>query len=208
MNGTSIRLLTRALVPSALLLFAVALLSVSRQIPVGMFTRDPTALADMDPLTGVLSNLGVLLWSATAAITLFGAALLKGAQPAQMSRFLFWSGALTLVLTLDDLFQFHEDLAERYLGLKDGTFYLALGLAMIGYLARFRRMILRSGYALVFVFALAFFAFSVAIDSVLDRWLWRLGTWEVFAEDGAKFLGIASWFGYFARTTYRLLAER
>jgi hypothetical protein len=190
-----------------LLLLAVALLSVSRQIPVGMLTRDPTALADMDPLTGLLSNLGILLWSATAAIAIFGATVLQATRRTQMSRFLFWSGALTLALTVDDLFQFHEDLAERYFGLQDGAVYLILGIAMAGYLALFGRTILHNGYAPMFGIALALFALSLAIDTILDRWLWRLGTWEVFAEDGAKFLGIASWCGYFAHTAYRCLAE-
>jgi hypothetical protein len=201
----SIRVLILCVVPSAMLLAVVALLSVARDIPVGMFMRDPAALADMDPLTGMLSNLGILLWCATAAISLFAAEVLYGAGRTGASRFLFWSATLTMVLMLDDLFQFHEDLAERYLGLGDEAVYVVLGLGTVGYLAAFGQTILRGQYAPLFAFAFALLGVSVSIDAVFERWLWRLGSWDVFVEDGAKFLGIASWCGYFVGTAYGLL---
>ena len=66
-------------------------------------TRDPTSALGGPPYIGFLSQLGVLLWTASASVCLFSAYVLsKGRDPLQLKSFLLWSGILTVFLTLDD----------------------------------------------------------------------------------------------------------
>ena len=95
---------------SAVFIGVVILLRYWKGIPVGRLTRDPSALSGAPVYTGFLSFIGIIFWSATAAICLFSAKLLSR-QPdsIRIKRFLFVSGLLTLVLVLDDAFLLHDD---------------------------------------------------------------------------------------------------
>jgi hypothetical protein len=190
--------------PAVLILFLAALSAVYFRMPVGNLTRDMATLADVHPLTGALSNIGILLWCATAAVSLFTTAVIwEHAEPRQV-QFLLVFSCLTLVLLFDDLFMLHEYLAPVYLGLRERYIMLIYAAAVSGLLMAFRRVILTSGYGL-FGMALAFFAISVGVDRVhysQDAW-----SWLFLAEDGAKFLGIVGWSGYFIRHSYIQLTK-
>jgi hypothetical protein len=195
-------LLALTVVPPIILIAATAVAHVIARIPLAVFSRDPTATLGGNPLTGVQSHVGVLVWWVAAGICIFAAAVVQrsggGSRPVQ---FLLWSGSITAVLTLDDLFQVHEDLAVRYLGINDKVVVLAYGLAVLTYLVRFRRFILRTHYPLL-VAGLGLFAGSNAVDLVLQaRWL---SDWRIFVEDGLKLLGIACWSAYLIDTAFQL----
>jgi hypothetical protein len=199
-------LLALTLVPPIVLIAATAVAHVIARVPLAVFSRDPTATLGANPLTGVQSHVGVLVWWAAAGICIFAAAVAqrsgRGSMPVQ---FLVWSAAITAVLTLDDLFQVHEDLAVRYLGINDKVVVLAYGLAVLTYLVRFRRLILQTSYPLL-VAGLGLFAGSNAVDLVLqDRWL---SDWRIFVEDGLKLLGIACWSAYLIDTAFQLTRHR
>lgn len=178
-----------------LALFAFTfLVSVSTDIPIGFFLRDPTVTLKGHPLTGLQSNLGVLVWGAAAAICLFGSAVLKrAAGGGNLASFFFWSGAITAVLMLDDFFLFHDDLAIQYLKLDEKIVLFGYFLAVALYFARFRKIILGSNFTLLFT-AIVFFSLSISIDFILEKWE---SPWRIFLEDGFKLLGIVSWSSYF-----------
>jgi hypothetical protein len=165
-------------------------------IPVGDLTRDPAAITSYPFYTGFLSNIGILLWSATAALCLFSARLVTTRRTtSRWGWFLYVSGLLTLLVTWDDLFMLHEEVLPNYLGLPEhlvyGT-YISLGLI---YLISFRRVILETEYPLLGV-ALIFLGLSVTLD------VYPLpGLDPVLFEDGAKFIGIVSWLIYFTRVS-------
>jgi hypothetical protein len=85
--------------------------------------------------------------------------------------------------------------------------YAALGIAVSAYLIAFWRVILQTHFA-VLLLALGFLGSAVVMDALLEPWLRRLGHWEYFVEDGAKWLGIAAWCSYYVRTSYQLVARR
>ena len=188
--------------PSFFILAVIGAVSAIYHVKMPDMTRDMTAIAGIHPLTGVLSNLGVLLWCAAASICLFSALTIHHVASKDIFWFLFSSGLLSLYLLFDDLFQFHEDLASRYLGLDEKVVYAVLGLAVFGYLTAFRRVILRTEYVFLLL-AVGFLSSSVVIDAILQPWMWRLGHWEFFFEDGAKWLGIAAWCSYYVQTAYQ-----
>jgi hypothetical protein len=185
--------------PNFALLFLVAIAALGPQITVASLTRDMAATAKVHPLTGVVSNVGILLWCATAAICLFSSNLLRQRGAHRAAGFLLWSGLMTAGLLVDDFFMFHEYLAPVHLGLDEKVVLLGYVCITAVYLLQQRRLILEADYRLL-VSALVLFTGSMMID------LADVGGWWNLAEDGCKLLGIASWFGYLAGRAKQWLA--
>ena len=179
----------------ALLLF-VALIGEYFHIPVSKFTRDPTHILNGHPFTGAISNIGILFWCATAAICFFSALIhWKNTKPLN-SKFLLFSGLITLFLLLDDLFMFHEIIFPKYLHIPEFAVYSGY-LALISiYLLKFKENILKTEYTLLYM-ALAFFALSMISDVFLLQ-----EDMVYLVEDGFKLFGIVTWFLFFIRTCF------
>lgn len=186
--------------PSMAMITIVAIAAIYKQIPVGSLTRDIASVGRLHPFTGILSNLGILLWCTSAVISLFTWMVICRRQVEVLSGFLLYSSLLTFILLFDDLFLFHEFLAGEYLGFNELTIYIIHFLLTAYYLVTFRREILRTDYFFL-LSALVFFATSIAIDKI------SLGSnpWLFLVEDGSKFLGIVNWCGYFVRTSFQFL---
>ena len=102
---------------------------------------------------------------------------------------------------IDDALLIHEVLAPTYLGIDEKMVLLTLGIAVLIFLTTFKKVILETRYN-VLIMAFVFLTLSVLTDGILDPWFWSLGHWEYLIEDGAKWLGIASWCSYFVHTSY------
>jgi len=171
------------------LLFLVAIAARYGHIPVSDMTRDMAAIAKVHPLTGVVSNVGILLWCAAAAICLFSASLLRQQGAHREAGFLVWAGLMTTGLMLDDLFMFHEYIAPVHFHLNEKLVHASYFVVTLVYLLRHRRLILESNYRLLAA-ALVLFAASMMVDVADGQGWWRL------VEDGCKLLGISSWLAY------------
>lgn len=171
------------------------------------FTQDPATLLGSHPFVGVVSNVGIVLWAATAAITLFTALVLQSRAPGHHSAaFLGSAGVLTCGALLDDLFLFHEELLPTVLGVPQAVFLVAYAGALALFLLHYRGLVLRTDYGLL-VLTLAWFAVSLGVDQFPHTWF----AWKplYLVEDGAKLLGIAGWLGYFGRVSaLTLLSEQ
>ena len=199
--------LTLAVVYGPTIIFLALTLGASRyaDIPMAAFSRDPAATLKAHPLTGVQSNLGVLVWWAAAAIGFFGYAVLRQRRSdATLRSFLLWSSVVTAVLALDDFFLFHDDLGPRYMKLNQNLIQLGYGALLVWHLLRFRRHILHSAYLLLLL-SLAFFGSSVIIDFFQHHWS---SPWRIFFEDGFKLLGIVSWSAYLIQSCFQACAAR
>jgi len=198
------RLLTSSLpiivVPGVVLVIAfLAIFSLRDVLPFtpDKLTKDPLAMAKLPFFYGIFSNLGIMLWASAAAINFAGAALLRS-EP-RKTRFLFVSGIFTFWLALDDLLMFHETVFPLYLNIREDVIYIGYFFIIVIYLIYFLRDIyLFTDYTLLAA-ALAAFGSSMLIDL-----FWGF----VFAEDGAKFLGIVLWVVYYFRSVNTLLSER
>ncbi len=177
--------------PTLALLFVVAIAAFSWKIPLSTLTRDMASIAQVHPLIGVVSNVGILLWSATAVICLFSGSLLRQQGLHAEARLLLWAGLMTIVLLVDDLFMIHEYIAPVHFHLNEKLVLVSYAIATAAYLLSHRRLILRTNYLLLAA-AMALFTASMLVDIADGRGWWRL------AEDGCKILGIASWLGYHA----------
>ncbi len=184
--------------PALIFLALTIVANVYKGISFRFFSADPTATLGGHPLTGMQSNLGIFVWSAAGAICLLTQAVLRG-RPA--SSFFLWSGVITILLSLDDLFHLHEFFAPRYLGIKEKIVYIAYGIGITCYLIKFRNFFFDSKLHLLFL-AFGFFSLSVLIDLLQTRWP---SHWRIFFEDGFKLLGIVGWSGYLIRTSFEAI---
>ncbi|HYW07413.1 MAG TPA: hypothetical protein VE913_10675 [Longimicrobium sp.] len=196
----------RTLAPVAVgaLVFAAAIFAVAIAggayfgVPITTLTRDPVAELQGAPYTGIVSNLGVLLWAGAATLCFFAASLLRPGSEAR--RFFLFGGALTAALLVDDLFLLHEAVAPIYLGVPEKAVHLGNGLLTLGFLYACRGVIMRTEPLLVMM-ALGLFGLSVVVDQLLPL---SVST-ALVVEDGAKLAGITVWLAYFARAARRAL---
>ncbi len=182
---------------------------------------DPAPFAGLAPCTGLMSNIGVLIWCAAAAVCGFCGATLRGVPgKADLSTFLLILGGFNAWLGMDDLLVLHEEAAEALFGFEsrhvgEGLLFLAYGVIVaIGY-AKFRAIIWRSDIVLLAA-AAASFGISIALDVVLQL---NLGGYNIFleavlsqswggpvadiSEELLKLNGVLLWFIYLYRMSYR-----
>jgi hypothetical protein len=180
--------------PTLGLLGLILVISLGTGIPVGHFTRDPIQIVGGSRYTGVISNLGVLLWCSSATICLLSSAIVRRKTGgAELSMFLLFSGLLTSGLLFDDFFLVHEKLSKTFI--PEEIMFIGYAVVVLVYLVRFSKVILQTEFILL-LFALGFFGLSIVTD---------LSPIQVpenpkyLVEDGSKLLGIVSWFTYFTR---------
>lgn len=191
-----------ALLPLAVIAWVHHLLGVET----GNITRDVAVLADIHPLTGALSSMGILMWWAAAAIWFFSSAIHHKLRSHEEFLFTLSFGLLSSYLALDDLFQIHEYLAPTYLGIREGAVYVALVLALISIIVRFRQRMMCAD-TIFLVLSLGLLACSMLIDIAAesDSFHWSMsGDYTYLLEDGAKWLGIVCWCGF---SILRCMAE-
>jgi len=203
------RSLAWTLLLAGIFLALLTLVSIKGHVPMSTLTRDPAALEQYHPLkTGFLSNIGVLLWCAAAAICFFSSKIAFNRGASLEGRFLAGSALLTSYLLFDDFFMFHETLAREFFGImKENDVYIITVTISVIYGLIFFRTILKTEY-LIFALALTFLAASLGIDALLPGLSEQLGEWSFLLEDGLKFLGIVTWLHYFADTSYRFVVNK
>lgn len=202
-------------------LFVLIFLALQPYIPAELLTRDTSAIIDAPFYAGLLSNIGILLWSATVALYLFTAFVVKrlkvdGLENHHKVLFLLSSGLLSFVFMLDDLFLIHEVIFPQYLNIPSKLLYIAYGTSLIVYICLFRHLLLSNDYSLG-ILTLVFFGISILLDMIADTPSSAISNTIVPAfdelnnsryiftnikyliEDGAKLLGILSWFLYCVR---------
>jgi hypothetical protein len=160
-------------------------------IPIGNLTRDPNAIAKIPSYTGFISQSGIFFWAASAAICLFCANVLpKNLINVEARQFLCLSGMLSLLLGLDDVFQFHEA-CFTVLGIPEKVVLASYAGFMLFILIKFKAFILNSNFILLAI-ALGFFGFSIVVDKFN-----LFGSYRHIMEDGSKLFGIVTWSSYY-----------
>lgn len=184
--------------PLSAALLALVFISQQVGIPFESLTRDPAATFDAPFYTGLLSQIGVLTWSAATTICLFSWVVLRRCV-VQPDRGSFWlaSGLVSGMLLVDDLFLVHESVAWHLLGLSEAAVFSMYGLVLVTYLWWHRQTIWRSDYLLL---ALSFMLFGASL--AIDQQYLPL-TDPVVVEDSLKLFGIVTWCWYFAALAAR-----
>ncbi|MBE7381057.1 MAG: hypothetical protein F6J95_006575 [Leptolyngbya sp. SIO1E4] len=190
---------------SLLFLCIVALIALfDPELKLSTLMRDPVAVLRGHQFTGLVSNVGILLWAAAVSICFFSHVLYtQSRRSAFLARFFLWFGFLTLVLLLDDLFLLHEESSDvRIPKIILFPFY---GSYLILCMRNFWRL-LSKRESILFWLSLIFFGVSVGIDSVVDAGVVSLpSNSTTFVEDAFKFIGIVSWAGFLVNISVQTL---
>ncbi|WP_051469967.1 hypothetical protein [Fischerella sp. PCC 9605] len=173
----------------------VAIISRLKKIPIAYLTRDPAAILGQPFYIGLLSNIGILLWCSCAAICIFSFFVLKKDIKKKESKFLLFSGLLSSILLIDDLLMVHEDVFPNYLHISEKLFFLGYAVILSLYLINFVETIVKTDF-IILILAFAFFGMSIVSDTLFSN---INNNYMFLFEDGAKLLGIVTWFIYFAR---------
>lgn len=174
---------------STVLVGSILVLHYAGGIPVGVLTQDP--LFQRPVYVGLLSQAGILLWAAAAAVSLMAAAVLSQQDGQEgHARFFLAGGLLSVLLCLDDAFLIHDSLLPS-IGVGEKVVYLAYLIAILAFLFVFRTRILSTEF-LILVAAFCFFALAIVGDLYGIRPINRF-----LLEDGSKVVGIVAWLAYF-----------
>ena len=154
-------------------------------------TRDPNALFQAPFYTGLSSMIGIIMWSfaASACLLTSWVSFSKGRHYG----FMLFSGMFTLLLLLDDSFQFHEDLFPNYLNIPEKAVYVAYLMIFLTYVFLYYKEILKHEFV-IWLTSLFFLFCSTLLDLVDDYFQARF-----LLEEGLKFLGILLWAIFFYR---------
>jgi hypothetical protein len=178
---------------AALPLLALVVSNRLEGVRFSTMTRDPIVVLHGSVSTGILSTFGGLLWAAAVGASAVAAFRSDLAPPlrAHFRR----GGLLTAWLMADDVFLFHERVIPVYVGIPETIVHAVYPVVCVWFLARGRREIFAGDWPTLGA-ALSFFAVSEICDALIGE------DSDVFflIEDGAKFVGIALWLVYFARS--------
>ena len=190
------------LAASLMVIGSTFLLAVAVDAPRSDLTRDALDALAAPVYVGFLSQLGNVIWVATATSCLFAWLLLRGrADPDGADQYLLASGLLTAILAGDDAFLVHDRVMVSVLGLPDAAYVAAYGVVVAAYLWTTWRWLLRLEYGLLAA-AAVFLGLSVLLDVVAP-----FSDLETFIEDSLKFTGIAFWAAFYIRAAVRLASQ-
>ena len=163
--------------------------------PIARLAKDPAQVVGYEPYIGMLSNLSVLLWFATAVVCFFTEIILRKSGAALRPRlFMLATGTLSLILALDDLFLFHDVILPNTLEIGESFFYLIYLISIILYVLVFLRDIHQKEYVLFWISFLLLF-YSRGFQFLLP-FLREYAT----PGDMLKFFGIVFWLAFFSRS--------
>jgi hypothetical protein len=188
-----LRVLLVAVLPALIVYVLALLLSAAAGIRTQLVIRDLAQSCDTALGVGFLSNVGYLLWISAAAIALFGA--LSGVVDVRgrVRQLLLCGGGFSLLLCLDDMFLLHD----RYIG--SSFLYSLYAIFALLILFRFRAQVQALGGG-SFLLAVVLLGLSVIIDQLQEVIPVDYSTLQLF-EEGAKFLGIATWLAFWWQAT-------
>ncbi len=186
-----------------IMLSLTVLLSLHTGIPLEEFTRDPTAIANVNPFIGAISNIGILFWCISTSVclfTFFNIVERRNNKVNDDTLFLLFFGLTTLILLLDDLFLIHESIAPVFLNISQKQIYVCYGMIVLFGIVRFKNIILQTEW-IILSSSFSFFALSLAIDIFGNSLDFSKST---FLEDSFKLLGIVSWVCYFVLASFKI----
>jgi hypothetical protein len=149
---------------------------------------------------GAISDLGVMLWTATSAICAVTALVLLSTDASRSTMLTFITAtAFSGILATDDMFMLHDNVLPN-IGIPELGIFAAYVLFTLGYVAlSWRNVFVAAPWHLIFTGAI--FAAGLAIDITKDTatgplldWLYANDHMRIMGEDGFKFIGIGAWF--------------
>ncbi len=169
----------------------------------GYLTRDPNTILKGHVYTGMISNLGIFLWSASATVCLITAGLLHKMKNNSSGKILMlFAGLLALLMGLDDAFQMHEKMFNDIIYIPEYLFFVFYGVCVFVIAILSYRVFIKTDFTLWCLALLMFF-----ISLVIDIYGSAIQHHKAFWEDSFKFAGICIWLVYYLRTSTSFIID-
>ena len=192
MKKTFLNLLYISIVPSIIVYFLTIGFSYLYKINPILVVRDLAQTCGYPIGVGMISNIGILLWASSGAITLF-VSISKLAER-EIAKLLLMGGIFSAILCVDDFFLLHD----RYVGPDFlNITYLSMTILM---LIKFWKVLLKVEL-LPLIISLLFLSLSVFFDSILQQLLSENYELIQLYEEFFKFLGIACWLNFWCNAS-------
>ena len=177
--------------------------AIYKNVEPSNLTRDTATILNGPAYTGALSNLGIIFWSATAAIMLFASYhLYQNTVQRRAALMTFLFGILTAMLCFDDTYQFHEKAFSGVIYVPEELIYFFYLICIITIITVCRVVAVTTPY-IIGIAAMAFFAISILIDELnLPS-----GKHDAFIEDSFKFVGIVLWTVYHFKSAFGFISD-
>jgi len=165
-------------------------------IPILDLFADPLRVVRADPFIGAVSNFSILVWFGTGMVCMVTSVVeVEGGS----GGFFASVGILTLILSLDDMYQLHEAVLPTLFGLKERYPKALYLIATLAFVVHFRRKILSLNWPLLIAAGICF-AGSLVIDNpILNGLLTQVLNHSQIdpMEDILKTFGIFLWSAFF-----------
>ena len=186
------KLVFNSILPSSILYIAILYISNFYDINLSLVVRDLAQTCGYPIGVGMISNIGILLWAATASICLF--TTFSESINRESSRLLLLGGVFSGLLCIDDFFLLHD----RYIGPDFlNLTYLTISIFL---LIRFRKILKKIGFFNL-VISILFLGLSVFIDGVIQQIFNQSYELTQLIEEGFKFLGIVCWLNFWCKAS-------
>lgn len=158
----------------------------------GELFSDPAEIGRYPVSTGLFTYLGVLSMAMTAAVLVFSALRLTEHVRDDLTnrRILFVAALLSALLTIDDLFQFHERILRSTFGIHETLVYAVYAVIGLGILLMAGRRCFSAEFTGLWI-AAGLLVFSVVADVMEDKK--NPSAIQLLAEEVSKFCGLTVW---------------
>ena len=180
----------------------LSIIGLTNAIGIGtiLVIRDLAQTCEAPIWIGLISNLGILMWAASASISLFSS--LSGLiEKREKSNLLFIGGILTCILCLDDFFLLHD----RYIG--PDLLYATYSIIGIYILIKFRKLILEIDL-IPFISSIFFLGLSIICDKFIQDIFPQNYLSINMLEECFKFIGIACWLNFWCKASIKSLRSK
>ena len=205
MKKTFLFFLSYSIIAPIIIYSSIIFLSIAIGIEPLLVIRDLAQIYEAPIGIGLITNLGVLMWAASASIALFSS--LSGLiAKREKSNFLFLGGILSGVLCLDDFLLLHD----RYIS--PNLLYATYSIIGIYILIKFRKLIIEIDF-LAFISSVIFLGLSIIFDvfiqSIYPEGLFPENYLNVnLLEECFKFIGIACWMNFWCKASINSLKSK
>lgn len=183
-----------------LVIGGVIAIHLRNNVPFALLTRDIFAITGYPVYFGILSNIGIVGWAASATLWLIAAWFTRRHQPDHsLFQLTVASGLFSLVLLADDALMLHEVFLPEKLSVSEEVVMIGYGVVALIYLFVSIRSVKDTPY-LAWLLAGCLLGGSFMVDFAA-----MTGDLEYLVEDGLKFAGIVFWAAYAALTAMQII---
>lgn len=186
------RLIASAFLLIAFFMGSVLVIALKTGVEPSDLTRDLGGVLHLEPFIGCISYLGFFFWFGALTLSFLAYVLFKNGDSSSRAQMYGLASWITLLLSVDDVYQLHEIILPLTFGIPEAIFYAIYFLLTIIFIVRFHSQLIGEYFSLL-VLSYTLFALSIVFDTFAEGQI----PFATYVEDSLKLSGIITWFLFF-----------